>query len=229
MYAYMPFWKRVKTGRSIAKQTVAFSYTPDQPHKRLLIVGDSTAIGVGAETPEVSVAGHFHAVYPNLEIVNLGISGLKLAEINTHLQKSLTPEQDIFDMVLIMGGANDIIYFTPLAAAKEHLEQTITTAQQFSDNVVLITSGNIGIAPLFPWPLNTLYTHRSHQYLTAYKQTAQARGVHVVDVYHTKHKDPLGIGITNYYCPDLLHFNGTGYKLWFEAIQQTIQANAIQL
>lgn len=55
--------------------------TPVQPSLRLLVVGDSTAVGTGATVPEASVAGLLGLAFPRLQIDNRARDGAKLVSL----------------------------------------------------------------------------------------------------------------------------------------------------
>lgn len=52
----------------LARHSEPLQHVPEQPSKRLLIVGDSTAVGTGATGPQASVAGLLAQAFPSLLI-----------------------------------------------------------------------------------------------------------------------------------------------------------------
>lgn len=87
---------------------------------RLLIVGDSTAVGTGASSPASSLAGLLAEQYPRLWIDNRARDGAKFADV---LQQLSGPER--FDMVLVQAGGNDVIRMRGMDALREDIERVV--------------------------------------------------------------------------------------------------------
>lgn len=52
-------WLRINEGRKIAANSKAFEHQNQNATLKVLFVGDSTAVGSGAKSPEESLAGRF--------------------------------------------------------------------------------------------------------------------------------------------------------------------------
>lgn len=218
------FW-RVQIGKNLAKHSQVFSFTSTNPTIKILVVGDSTAVGTGAESPNLSTAGYFHQDFPTAEIINTSKNGAKVTDII----KMLNQVTGRFDLVLIQGGANNIIYFTPLATAEAEMTDLLKAAKIHSDNVVLLTSGNIGMAPIWPWPLSIFYTQRSRTFLAAFENIAKANGALFVKLFQERQDDVFIRDVKKYYAADGLHLTGAGYKAWYDQIRQTMNTGGITL
>ncbi len=219
------FGWRVATGKMIARNTQPFAFALENPTQRILIVGDSTAYGTGAETPAQSTAGYFHRDFPAAEIVNLSKNGAKIENIR-HMLNTATGR---FDLVILHAGANDIIYFTPLATTQQQMDTLLKDAKKYSNNVLLLTSGNIGAAPIFMPPLSWIYTARAKTFLAAFKKVAIANDVIAVNLFLEKKEDIYRQDIKKYYAADRLHLTGEGYYVWYQQIRKTMTAAQINL
>lgn len=217
-------WKFI-IGKNLARHSQSFSYKLDSPIQRILVVGDSTAVGTGVKDPINSTAGYFHQDFPNAEIVNLAKNGAKVNKII----KTFDQAQGKFDLVLIQGGANNIIYFTPLETAAAEMDALIKKAKKYSDNVVLLTSGNVGTAPIFPAPLSWIYTTRARKFLAEFEKTATSNGVLFVRLFQEKVDDIFLSDVKKYYAADGLHLTAEGYKVWYEQIRKTMAEGGIEL
>jgi len=215
---YVKFFNSVKTGKQLAATSTPFAFTLPNPQKRLLIIGDSTAVGVGSSDPSGSIAGKFHRDFLGVEIINISRSGAQLAEIATMLDRA----EGNFDLILIQGGANDIIYFTPLSKSADQLDMLFKEAKGRAPEVVSITSGDVGLAPMFPWPLNWVYSYRSKIFLDRFKKIAADDGVRFVELYQPRADDLLSQDIARFYAPDGLHLTGDGYEVWYQKILETL-------
>jgi len=79
----------------------------------VLILGDSTGVGVGATRPEESVAGLFAADYPEADIVNVAASGARVTDAITQVRRC-SEAGLCFDLALLHVGGVDVVADTPL-------------------------------------------------------------------------------------------------------------------
>lgn len=182
---------------------------------RLLIVGDSTAVGTGATSPQASVAGLIGRDFPGLGVVNRAQDGARFAEIAGQLQGS-----DSFDAVLILGGGNDVIRLTGKDRMTEEVTQTLGAASRLAPMVVILPSGNVGNAPFFFPPWSWLMTKRSRD-LHAITRTAAAQtGALYVNVFAERAADPFAQQPKLYHAADGLHPSDAGYALWYAELNR---------
>jgi lysophospholipase L1-like esterase len=131
--------------------------------------------------------------------------------------------------VVIQIGGNDIIRFTDLDAVKTNLDELLTKAKRLSSHVVLLHSGNVGLAPFFPVYIAPLFSWRTRQVRDIYIELAKAHQVVYIDLYTSHHNDPFSPNFQEFYAADLLHLNGEGYGVWYTRIRQYMDNNAIVL
>ena len=107
------FWRGIGRARRFAKAGRRFERRLSARHATVLVLGDSTGVGVGATRPEESVAGLFAADYPDADIVNVAVSGTRvagaIAQVRTCLEAGLR-----FDLALLHVGGIDVVADTPL-------------------------------------------------------------------------------------------------------------------
>ena len=72
---------RMWTAADLARDAQAYTAQPTQPTQRVLVVGDSTAVGTGAATPAESLPGLIGQQHPQWHIDNLAANGAKFEEI----------------------------------------------------------------------------------------------------------------------------------------------------
>lgn len=214
VYAYMHMAPLVKAAQQAAGQATPFTKQEGDLH--VLFLGDSTAFGVGAETPEVSTAGHVSRVL-SAAVDNEARSGARVADAVEQL-KGAPGER--YDAVVIQVGANDIMYFSSLAEATAQLRVLLAEAKKKSDRVVLLTCGDLGTAPLWPWPVGAMYTYRTKQFRSAFMATAQEFAVAYVDIFSKP--DVFSSDPHRYYAPDGLHLSGEGYRVWATYILEAL-------
>lgn len=214
----------IRTGRMLVTNSEAFSYLPPTPRYRVLFLGDSTAVGTGAADPANSLAGRFHIDHPAAAITNMGENGLKVEDALVRMRTL----RDQYDLIVLQVGANDILYFSSLSHTTQQLNELLTEAQTHADNVVLITSGNIGLAPFFTSPdISRLYSFRSKRFLDSFEQITTSKEVLFVDLYTEHDEDPFNPNVEEYYAADKLHLNDDGYRVWYENFKATLDDGGV--
>lgn len=207
---------------TLVERSQAFERKIDGGSPRILVAGDSTAVGTGA-TPEGSVAGRFGADFPHADVRNVSTNGWKIADL-----LAAFPEGESFDLVLLQIGANDIIRGTSEGEFETSLDALFGKAKAASPNVVALHSGNIGLAPLFRWPVSSILRARTLRYRAIYQRVAAEHGVAYVDLYSERDGDVMGKDIGRYYAPDLLHLTDDGYGVWYDAVRNTMDAAGLR-
>ncbi len=215
VYEYVNLARAIGIGNELSEAATAFERSGDYPHT-MLVVGDSTAVGVGAPA-DASVPAHI-AKEIKASVENYAVSGAVLADVVTQFESA---QREQYDLVLIQAGANDIILFSDAATVRENISAVLENATQYSERVVLLTSGDVGKAPMWPYPLKRLYTYRTQNTRSIIMEAARAySSVAYVDLY-TKHF-PTGDDATAYYAADGLHLSGAGYGVWAEHVRDVI-------
>jgi lysophospholipase L1-like esterase len=193
---------------------------PVQPALRLLIVGDSTAVGTGASVPHASVAGLLGQAFPRLQIVNRARDGATFSAVLAQLRGS-----EPFDMVLVMAGGNDVVRLRGLGALQADVERVTHRAQQRADLVVLMPAGNVGNSPFFVAPISWLMTWRSRRLHHFVDEAAARHGSVRVDLFREAADDPFVLR-PELNAADGLHPSDAGYRLWFGELM--VQADLTQ-
>lgn len=212
---------RVQAGRAAAARAVPFERFRPGASRRILVVGDSTAVGVAVEDPRESVAGRLGEQFPDAHLENKGRSGARTRDVLNVLRDIRDAR---YDLVLIQAGGNDVLRFTPLDGLRADVDAVLSEAGRLSDRVILLTAGNIGLAPFFPRPVSWLYTWRTHQVRTIFRETAQRHGARYVDLFTSRRDDVFLTDPPRYYAPDFLHLRGEGYRVWYERVREHVRA-----
>ncbi|PIT86909.1 MAG: hypothetical protein COU33_00555 [Candidatus Magasanikbacteria bacterium CG10_big_fil_rev_8_21_14_0_10_43_6] len=201
----------IRIGEGLAEAAVAYEQHPSNTTQRILVVGDSSAVGVGTSSPEGSVAGRIGKDYPNADITNLGVSGAKTGELITILE-TLT---ESYDVILIHTGGNDIVRYTPLEQVERDLGHVLSLAKQHAPYVIVLHGGNVGTARLFPAPTRWIFSRRTKQVRDIFLRVAKKSDVQYADMWVEKDTDPFGINAKKYYASDLFHPSEFGYGWWY--------------
>lgn len=219
---FLRFLWKVRAGRGVARSSRAFQQLRPDGQPRMLLVGDSTAFGTGADDPSETIAGYFGRDFPKAHIRNLGVNGGRVAGLPGQLAQ-VRDEQ--YDLVVMLVGGNDVIRKTPLESVARDLRTALALARQLGRHIVLLSQGNIGNAPIFPWPLYHSYTRRARRLRDVFMTVASEQGAAFVDLFRERSADPWRDRPNQYYSADHFHPNGTGYREWYEKIKERLTFN----
>jgi len=183
----------------------------------ILVLGDSTAVGVGAATPETSVAGML-AVALSASVENYAKSGAVTADLAGQVELA---KREQYDFALIQIGANDIIRFHTPDKVQTELEEALGVLSKKYDRIILLTAGKVGNAAFFPRPFNVLWTWHASKVRARFMETAAKMDFAYVDLYTVD--DPMSADPKRYYAADGLHLTSDGYGFWFDEVRKTIR------
>jgi lysophospholipase L1-like esterase len=186
----------------------------------LLVVGDSLAVGVGAASPEDSLAGLIAARHPDLSIVNMARSGARASHVIAQLRSAPTRH---YVAVIVAVGANDAIGLTRRAIFERQLSAVYRLARRHSSVIVHAGGANIGGAPLFFWPLDRLLAWRMGCIRDIVGRASRHHGVNFVDFFKPLDVDPFSRSLlrySRYYGPDRVHPSSRSYALCHRMIER---------
>lgn len=205
--------------RTLSKKSIAYSQ-PFAGGKRILVLGDSTAVGAGAENPNLSIAGRLGNDLPTCEIRNLGTNGARTADVLEQIEQV---KNEMFDLIIIGVGGNDVWHFTPLGALRQSIMLIADEANRLSNNqTIFLVYSNIGSAPLFPRPLRYFLKKRAEKIRSLFMQISGERGAFAIDLSteHTNHNN--GNSLQAHFAADRIHPSTLAYEEWYKKIWQYI-------
>lgn len=215
LYETIRVWRLVHVSAGLVR--IAKPYQRAEGTYALLVLGDSTAVGVGAAPEETVAARLSHLLDASVE--NYAVSGAVTADLVAQLARA---KRERYDYVLIQIGANDVIRSRPFAAATRQLGTVLKVLVPRATQVIVLTAGRIGDAPLFPIIVRPLLNAQSATLRRDFIGATSEYGAAYVDLYNA----PLGMmgeDPKRYYAPDGLHLTGAGYGLWFEYVKAAIR------
>jgi lysophospholipase L1-like esterase len=121
--------------------------------KNILIIGESTAAGVGASTQEKTFAAQiYHQSDKAFNIYNLGKNGLKAGRLKRLLAHAKQEIPEKFEIAIILIGANDCFKFTPPGRFRHQLKGFIELLldQKSVQQVILLSIAPVQHFPSIP-------------------------------------------------------------------------------
>ncbi len=191
-------------------------------HKTILIVGDSTAVGPGAP-PEETIGGRIAKNF-DIDVINLAVNGATTEDIIRQID-GVSGQR--FFMTIVHAGNNDIWRLTNLKKLKGDITLLLDEAKKISEKVILFRGGNIGSCPFFPLTIGWVYSIRSKKVRELFKRVAEEKSVLYVEKFMKRREDVFLKDPHRFYCWDLLHLNGNGYKVWFDYLLEEMKKAGI--
>ncbi len=207
-------YKKFLIARELITKASPFRIESTDHSVSMLVLGDSTAVGVGATKSEDSVAGrlarHTHATY----VENLAVSGARTADLSRQIDAASRAR---YNIILIQIGANDIMRFKSAESSGERLSRALKTLPQH-DKLIVLTAGNVGGTKFFPRLINPWYTKLTLQYHKVFGSAVLEVGGLYINLYAEPANDLFITQPLVYFSPDGLHPSSEGYRLWFEKV-----------
>jgi lysophospholipase L1-like esterase len=203
----------LSASRTLVRQAMPFARDKGALH--LLVLGDSTAVGVGSE-PADSVPGRL-GMYINSSVENRAHSGATAEDVIRQLNGA---RRTSYDMILIQVGANDVMRFRSLQKTEESLDAALSAAEERSARIVLLTAGKIGDAPFFPRIVRSIMNSRTEELRERFMRASAAHNVVYVDIF--SRESPFEDDPERYYASDKLHPSGEGYGFWFSIVREYV-------
>ncbi len=205
---------RMWTAADLARDARPYTAQPPQPTRRVLVVGDSTAVGTGASTAADSLPGRIGQDHPQWRIDNLAANGAKFGDVVQQLERA----GGGYDLVLVLAGGNDVIRFTSEDTLRDHVQQAVALARRKGQQVVLMPCGNVGHAPFFVPPLSWAMSRRSEALHALAREAASAQQVHYVRLLKPRDQDPFVTRSQELNAADGLHPSSAGYAEWYREL-----------
>lgn len=214
-YVAYPLIRAKRIDATLVKNAKPFSLLDPARSRTILILGDSTAVGVGTAPQESIAALLSKELDTNIE--NYAVSGAVTKDIVRQAAQAQLPR---YYLILIQVGANDVIGFNPLQAAATSLDSTLASLAEKSNHIVVLTSGDIGKAPIFRWPLSLVMSYRTRILRELFIRICARHKAIYVDIFMKP--DIISSDRRRYYSPDGLHLNAEGYAYWYVLIRESL-------
>jgi len=195
---------------------------------RLLVLGDSTAAGVGADTQDEALPGNLARELAarsgrGVEWRAIGRNGATSRDLVTDYLDDATAES--FDVVMLSIGANDALGLRPRWAFGRDIRTILLRLRRASPAAAIIVSSLPAFSQfeLLPNPLRwNLYLHSTSLEEAARAIVAPLPGVHM--------SPPPPEYTEGFFATDLFHPSASGYRDWARfAVEDAVSAGVLPL
>lgn len=194
---------------------------------RFVVLGDSTAAGLGAGSPEHAyatvLAERLGAKGWRVELIAHGVSGARVRTVlEDQVPLALEPDPDL---VFVGIGANDVTHLTSLSSIERDMDQLLTDLEATGATIVVAGPPDMRAQAWYE-PLRSLAGWRGRRVADAIEAVAERHGIPVVQLaeqagpYFASNPD-------NAYAADEFHPGPGGYRAWADAIYPVL-ADALE-
>jgi len=186
--------------------------------KRILLLGDSTGYGTGADSVEETLAGRFAHDFPYVEVNNYAVNG----SITNNVIKQLDRIHDRnYNLTIISTGGNDTWRLTDPKHVERDLRIVVEKAKAITgNNVVLIIYNNIASGPVFPLFVRHFILRRTETINEIFIRVGNEYGIEAVPIFLRDEKCPA-----DFFSRDGLHPSSEGYRIMYIRLWSVLYKN----
>ena len=215
------FWRGIGRARRLAAEGRRFERRLSAKGAMVLVLGDSTGVGVGATAPEESIAGLLAADYPDADIVNVAVSGTRVASAIAQVRACLEAGLR-FDLALLHVGGNDVVADTPLAQLADDCDTLLQELARLAVRTAWLGPPDLGLAPLFPLPYAWVMAARSRAASSVFSAAAARHNAVFIDFSAPAHVAYLRRRRRKHFAIDGFHPNSASYRYGYTAARQVL-------
>ena len=151
----------------------------------LLLLGDSIAAGLGAQSPEHTLGAQLakrlaRRARRTVRLHTAAIVGSETSMLRTQLAG--LPAGYRADVAVIVVGGNDVTHRIRVSMSQRHLAEAIAALREHGTAVVVGTCPDLGALTSIPQPLRAVARRASRQLAAAQRDTATELGAHAVSL-----------------------------------------------
>jgi len=192
---------------------------------RLVMIGDSTAAGVGASDTAGTVGGQLATALAHqprrVRLSSVAVSGSRAADLGPQVSRALLGSPDV---AVLLIGANDATHASGLGAVRRNVADAVRRLRVAGVAVVLGGCPDMGAARAFPQPLRLLVAWQGRRVATAELAVGRDAGAEVVDIGRETGAAMRADAST--LATDDFHPSDRGYQLWARALLPAVRAAA---
>jgi lysophospholipase L1-like esterase len=192
------------------------------PPLRVVVLGDSTAAGVGVDATGETVGGRLATLLAatgrRVILDGVGVSGSRAADLRTQVSRALLHGRP--DIAVVLVGANDATHVTSLDDIRRDLAAAVARLRDADVAVVVGTCPDLGAARAFAQPLRELVAWSGRRVAGAERDAVRAAGGVAVDL--AARTGPVFRADPGTLSEDEFHPSADGYDLWALALYPAV-------
>jgi lysophospholipase L1-like esterase len=204
------------------------------PTLRLVLLGDSAAIGVGVEWLSETVGGQLARLLADgtaetgerhVLLSSVGVAGSRSADLATQVARALLGDRP--DVAVVLIGAHDATSLHSPDEAAELLGQAVRRLRESGVRVVVGTCPDLGALRAIAPPLRQVAGMLGRRMATAQARAVQEAGGAVVDL--AGETGAVFRADAGTFCYDGFHPSADGYRVWAHALYPAVAKAALSL
>lgn len=176
--------------------------------QQLLVLGESTAAGVGASSAETTLAGNIYRLFgQDCSVTNLGKNGIRAGQVLPCFSEKLKSEKTQMEGIFIFLGANDCFQLTnPTEYHRSILNLIRSLESEFNPTwIYLADIPPVHLFPAFPAILQSFLKTQREFLRKEMKKIANENSKIIFE--------ELILNLqSDFYCEDLVHPSDIGYQ-----------------
>jgi lysophospholipase L1-like esterase len=196
------------------------------PALRLVLLGDSAALGVGVDRVSDTVGGHLAELLAGgpatggrrIELSSVAVAGSRGADLPTQVARALLGERP--EVAVILVGTYDAVGLRRPTEAAAYLGGAVRRLRDAGVAVVVGTCPDLGAVRAFAPPLRQLLGLLGRRVARAQAQAVREAGGIPVDL--AERAGPVFRADAGTLCHDGLHPSADGYRVWAHALYPAV-------
>ncbi|GIM92832.1 SGNH/GDSL hydrolase family protein [Paractinoplanes toevensis] len=202
------------------------------PSVRLVLLGDSAAIGVGVEWLSETVGGQLARLLAeggtdtgerHVLLSSVGVAGSRSADLATQVARALLGERP--DVAVVLIGAHDATSLRSPEESAELLGQAVRRLRDAGVRVVVGTCPDLGALRAIAPPLRQVAGVLGRRMAKAQAKAVVAAGGAVVDL--AEETGAVFRADAGTFCYDGFHPSADGYRVWAHALYPAVAKAAL--
>jgi lysophospholipase L1-like esterase len=193
------------------------------PPLRLVLIGDSAALGVGVDHPADTVGGQLARLLSEgvagapprqVHLSSVGVFGSRSADLATQVARALLAERP--DVAVILVGANDVTGLRRPGESAAHVSSAVRRLRDAEVEVVVGTCPDLGAVRAIAQPLRQITGWMGRRTARAQVWAVREAGGRVVDL--AAETGPVFRADAGTLSDDGYHPSADGYRVWAHAL-----------
>lgn len=190
---------------------VIYSSTKEQA-KKILILGDSTAVGTGADCMEDTIGGRLAHDFPDSQIMNFAKNGSTISDMERQIALA---KDNHFHLIIISSGGNDTWKLTRDKKIIKSLMLVLNEAKKISNHrVIFLVNSNVSFGP-FPSTIRNFLQKRNKHITEIIKSICTAVEIPTIELFTHTRNNPFLVPDNDLLAPDGIHPSSKGYGKWY--------------